>query len=91
MICSKGYTVYALDAVEGDKLKALKGDKCKTAVVDVTSPDSIEKFKKSIGDEPVDLLLNIAGQCLHSMRCINAMLRTCKASCLSRPTMHARP
>lgn len=45
-------------------MKALKSDKCKTAVVDVTSPESIEKFKKSLGDEPVDLLLNIAGQYL---------------------------
>lgn len=54
--------MYALDAVEGEKLQALKGPKCKTAQVDVTSPESIEKFKQSLGDQPVDLLLNIAGQ-----------------------------
>ena len=47
---------------DGENLQALKGDKCKTAQLDVTSPESIEKFKESLGDEPVDLLLNIAGQ-----------------------------
>ena len=45
----KGYNVYALDAVEGDNLQALKGQKCKTAKVDVTSPESIQKFKESLG------------------------------------------
>lgn len=53
--------MYALDAVEGDKLKALKSSKCKIAQVDVTIPESIQKFKESLGDQPVDLLLNIAG------------------------------
>lgn len=53
--------------MDGDKLKALKGDKCKTFQVDVTSPESIAKFKESIGDQPVDLLLNIAGQLLRSI------------------------
>lgn len=54
--------MYALDAVEGEKLKALEGPECKIAQLDVTSPESIERFKKSLGDEPVDLLLNIAGK-----------------------------
>lgn len=90
MIFSKGYTVYALDAVEGDKLKALKSDKCKTAVVDVTSPESIEKFKKSLGDEPVDLLLNIAGQCFDPIRRIDGRLSSYKASCPSQRTMPVR-
>jgi hypothetical protein len=31
-------------------------------VLDVTSVESIKKFKNDIGDETVDLLLNIAGQ-----------------------------
>ncbi len=47
--------------MDGEKLQSLKGSKCKTTKLDVTSPDSIADFKKSLGDEPVDLLLNIAG------------------------------
>lgn len=46
---------------EGDALKALAGDNCNIAQVDVTKPDSIAKFKELIGDEPVDVLVNIAG------------------------------
>ena len=80
----QGYDLYALDAVEGDKLKELKGEKCTTFQVDVTSPESIEKFKKSIGDQPVDLLLNIAGQltyhCLH-MNEFQGKVNMYQASC----------
>jgi short-subunit dehydrogenase len=46
----------------GDKLKALEGPKCKVAQVDVTSPSSIAKFKNVVGDQKVDVLLNIAGK-----------------------------
>lgn len=55
----QGYKVYALDLTVGDGLKALEG--ATVAQLDVTSADSIAKFKASLGDEPVDLLLNIAG------------------------------
>ncbi|KAF2484688.1 short-chain alcohol dehydrogenase-like protein [Neohortaea acidophila] len=61
ILLKEGYKLYALDATDGEKLQSLKGSKCTTAQVDVTSVESIEKFKQSIGDEPVDLLLNIAG------------------------------
>lgn len=68
---SQGYEVFALDAVEGEKLKALEGPKCKTARVDVTSPESIASFKQSLGDQPIDMLLNIAGlQSRHSCRIV---------------------
>lgn len=42
----------------GDPIKSLG---CKYFQVDVTSPDSINKFKTDFGDRPLDMLLNIAG------------------------------
>lgn len=39
----------------------IKGLGCKYSQVDVTSLESIKKFKNEIGDAPVDMLLNIAG------------------------------
>ena len=51
--------MYAVDVNQGDGLKALKG--AETATLDVTSLDSIQAFKASLGDEPIDLLLNVAG------------------------------
>lgn len=42
----------------GDPIKSLG---CKYFQVDVTSPDSIAKFKADFGNQPLDLLLNIAG------------------------------
>ena len=59
---SKGYDVYALDIQVGEKLQGLASDKCKTNQLDVTDPGSISKFKSLIGDTPVDVLLNVAGQ-----------------------------
>ena len=35
--------------------------KAQTAHLDVTSPESITKLKDSLGDEPIDVLLNVAG------------------------------
>ena len=57
----QGYHVHAVDLVDGDGLKALSSIGAKTHELDVTSTDSIHTFKQSIGDEPIDLLLNIAG------------------------------
>lgn len=54
--------MYAVDRNQGDGLKALESKQAHTAVVDVSSPESIEKFKDSLGDTPIDLLLNIAGE-----------------------------
>lgn len=42
----------------GEKLKSLE---CHHAELDVTSTDSIARFKDQFGDQPLDLLLNIAG------------------------------
>ncbi|OAP64109.1 hypothetical protein AYL99_00081 [Fonsecaea erecta] len=61
ILCDEGYTVYAVDREAGDGLQALKAKKARIAEVDVTSPESIQKFKDSLGDTTVDLLLNIAG------------------------------
>ncbi|KAJ9605701.1 hypothetical protein H2200_009550 [Cladophialophora chaetospira] len=61
ILVDEGYTVYAVDRDEGEGLKALKAKNAHTAEVDVTSPESINKFKDSIGDTTIDLLLNIAG------------------------------
>ena len=54
----QGYDVTAVDVNVGDKLQALQ---CAIAELDVTSPESILKFREGYGDKPVDLLLNIAG------------------------------
>ncbi|KIW88329.1 uncharacterized protein Z519_10897 [Cladophialophora bantiana CBS 173.52] len=61
ILCDEGYTVYAVDRNEGDGLQALKVKTAHVSEVDVTSPESIQKFKDSLGDTTVDLLLNIAG------------------------------
>ena len=47
----------------GEGLKGLSGAEVST--LDVTAPDSIQSFKDSIGDEPIDLLLNVAGIDIH--------------------------
>jgi len=52
--------------VAGEKLYSLSGGECKIEIVDVTSLASIQKFTRSIGDQPIDMLLNIAGQPLLS-------------------------
>ncbi|KAK4943383.1 hypothetical protein LTR10_017057 [Elasticomyces elasticus] len=60
LFSDKGYTVYAVDRDHGEGLKVLE-TKAHTATVDVTSPESIQKFKESLGDTTVDILLNVAG------------------------------
>ncbi|KAL2432717.1 hypothetical protein ABEF95_014793 [Exophiala dermatitidis] len=61
ILLDEGYKVYAVDRDNGEGLKALQTKQAHTAVVDVTAPDSIRNFKDSLGDIPIDLLLNIAG------------------------------
>ena len=58
----QGYQVYALDVTFGDVLRSLDGPKCKIGRLDVASVQSIQDFKNDLGSEPVDVLLNIAGQ-----------------------------
>lgn len=50
--------MYAVDMTIGDPIKGLG---CEYFQLDVTSTDSIAKFKEQFGDQPLDLLLNIAG------------------------------
>jgi len=68
LLCDEGYTVYAVDRDHGEGLKSL-ASKAHTAVVDVTSPESIKKFKESLGDVTIDILLNVAGQTNPGTRC----------------------
>ena len=53
--------MYALDVNVGPKLESLIQDGVQISNVDVTSQTSIDSFKKLVGDETIDLLLNIAG------------------------------
>ncbi|ETN36428.1 uncharacterized protein HMPREF1541_08706 [Cyphellophora europaea CBS 101466] len=61
ILIGDGYTVYALDVSSGDKLRSLEGPKCKIGQLDVSDIDSIRGFGDSLGNEPIDVLLNIAG------------------------------
>ncbi|KAI1800836.1 short-chain dehydrogenase/reductase family enzyme [Daldinia bambusicola] len=58
VLVREGYDVTAVDVEVMGGLKTLP---CKTAQLDVTSPDSISAFAVSYGNGPIDLLLNIAG------------------------------
>ncbi|KAI1381495.1 NAD(P)-binding protein [Hypoxylon crocopeplum] len=58
VLIREGYDVTAVDINIGDKLKSLQ---CKTAQLDVSSPESIAAFAASYGEGPLDLLLNVAG------------------------------
>ncbi|KAI9802161.1 MAG: hypothetical protein M1833_002082 [Piccolia ochrophora] len=58
LLISKGYTVYATDIKIGGELEKLDAQ---TFALDVSSPDSIASFTKFFGNQPLDLLLNIAG------------------------------
>ena len=50
-----------MDVNLGDKLSSLEGPNCQIGRLDVTSIDSIWEFKSSFGEQPLDVLLNIAG------------------------------
>lgn len=56
------YFVYALDATAGEKLTGLHGPKCQIGRLDITSLESIWEFKKSIGGQKINVLLNVAGR-----------------------------
>ncbi len=53
--------MYAVDRDQGEGLQALKAKSAHTAEVDGASPESILRFKETVGDTTIDLLLNIAG------------------------------
>lgn len=54
----QGYKVTAADIEVGDPIKSLG---CETIKLDITSPDDIQNFKQQVGDQPIDMLLNVAG------------------------------
>ncbi|KAF2141187.1 uncharacterized protein K452DRAFT_271838 [Aplosporella prunicola CBS 121167] len=58
LLIKEGYDVYATDVQVGDKLQSLA---CKHVHLDVSSPESIQSFAQQLSNQPVDLLLNIAG------------------------------
>lgn len=55
----QGYDVHAVDMNHGEKLKS---SGCKTSQLDVASEQLIQRFKDQYGDQPLDLLLNVAGK-----------------------------
>ena len=55
---NQGFETHAGDRHAGDKLKSLE---FQTYPLDVTSPESIQKFVEQLKGKAVDLLLNIAG------------------------------
>lgn len=55
--------MFAVDRDQGKGLQSLQDAGAKVSVLDVTSIESIAEFKKAqIKDQPLDLLLNIAGK-----------------------------
>lgn len=60
-VARKGYTVYAADIDLGHNLQKLETPHRHR--LDVSSPSSISDFAKEFGDQPLDILLNVAGEC----------------------------
>ena len=58
----QGYKVHACDREVGNPIKSLSQDQTTIHKLDVTSPESIAAFQKAVEDEPIDLLLNVAGR-----------------------------
>lgn len=58
----KGYYVYAVDIDAGQNLLSLSGPKCQIGRLDVASIESIREFKIALGDQKVNVLLNVAGK-----------------------------
>jgi len=58
----KDFDVYACDVNVGENMKQLEA---KTFQLDVSSPESIKKFKGNFeDDQAIDLILNVAGKCI---------------------------
>ncbi|KAF2460429.1 hypothetical protein BDY21DRAFT_164696 [Lineolata rhizophorae] len=58
VLVESGYNVIATDKDTSGTIQSLS---CEVVGLDVASPDSIREFKKHMADQPIDLLLNIAG------------------------------
>jgi short-subunit dehydrogenase len=50
-----------MSRTDGPKLKQLKSEGAKISVLDVSSVESIQDFKKMISDTAIDILINNAG------------------------------
>jgi short-subunit dehydrogenase len=55
----QGYRVIAADVNINGPIQELG---CEAMMLDITSENDIELFANDIGDQPIDLLLNVAGQ-----------------------------
>ncbi|KAF2107320.1 hypothetical protein BDV96DRAFT_589565 [Lophiotrema nucula] len=58
ILVNEGYKVIGADITIGDPIKNLS---CEAIQLDVSSPPSIKAFADQVGDQPIDLLLNVAG------------------------------
>jgi short-subunit dehydrogenase len=58
LISLQGYKVIAADINIGGPIKELN---CEAIKLDIASSDDIQAFKQKLGDQPIDLLLNVAG------------------------------
>jgi hypothetical protein len=59
MTACQGYKVIAADVNIDGPIKELG---CEIIKLDIASPDNIQAFKREIGDQPIQMLLNIAGK-----------------------------
>jgi hypothetical protein len=59
LIACQGYKVIAADVHIDGLIKELG---CEIFKLDIASPDDILAFKREIGDQPIHMLLNIAGK-----------------------------
>ena len=51
-----------MDINAGDNLLGLAGTNCKVGRLDVSSIESIREFKIALGDQKINVLLNVAGK-----------------------------
>jgi NADP-dependent 3-hydroxy acid dehydrogenase YdfG len=70
----QGYKVIAADLNIEGPIKELN---CEAVKLDIASPDNIQAFKQQVGDQPIDLLLNVAGTSISAAPGYNEALADC--------------
>ncbi|KAF1851991.1 NAD(P)-binding protein [Cucurbitaria berberidis CBS 394.84] len=58
ILVNEGYKVIAADIEIGDPIKKLG---CESIKLDIASPEDIQSFKQQVGNQRIDMLLNVAG------------------------------